>query len=50
MGPEMTGGGVVDKCYAKDLNSCGGSLSREHFISQNILHRIGTISSRETLG
>src|ERR1700737_4304593 len=28
---------VVDKCYMKELGSCGGSISGEHLISRSII-------------
>lgn len=33
----------VDKCYAKSLKSCEGPISREHFVSNNILQILETI-------
>ena len=33
----------VDKCYAKGLGSCGGEISREHYISESILEMFSGI-------
>lgn len=38
-------GQSVKKCYAGQLLSCEGSLTREHYISKNILEKIGNLSA-----
>lgn len=41
--PLPTTNSAVTKCYAAPLLSCAGSISKEHFVSENILRQIGSI-------
>ncbi len=38
-------GDTVEKCYANTFGNCHGGISREHYISENILKQLDTIKS-----
>lgn len=38
-------GSPLSSCYANILGNCEGGISREHFISKNILEQIGNLST-----
>lgn len=37
------GNETVEKCYASRLENCRGKISREHYISENVLKQLGNI-------